>query len=239
MKKIIIMLLLNSTLASARLLEINHDHSKVLFDIDYMKLATVQGTLKSYQGTFNMSMGENEISDVSVIIDASSVDTNEAKRDFHIKGHEFFLVASYPEIRFEALGPVSIIKDSKFKIKGFLTLRGIKKEIWLEGLYKGRMLDPWNKENYFFELNTEINRKDFGMNWNKELDTGGVLVGDKVRIKISLQAQPSGDKTAFSTHMIPSTKGIIERDQLNKGKIKKLSTSTDPKDHPNGNEKKE
>jgi hypothetical protein len=71
------------------------------------------------------------------------------------------------------------------------------------------------------------------MNWNKELDNGGLLVGDEVRIKISVQAQPKGEKTAFSTHMIPSTKGIIERDQLKRGKIKKLSTSTDPKEHTN------
>ena len=68
------------------------------------------------------------------------------------------------------------------------------------------------------------------MKWNKELDSGGYLVGDLIRLKMSAQAQVAGEKTAFSTHMIPSTKGIIERDQLKKGKIKKLSTSTDPND---------
>lgn len=64
------------------------------------------------------------------------------------------------------------------------------------------------------------------------MDNGGVLIGDKALVKITIQAQASGDKTAFSTHMIPSTKGIIERDQLKKGIIKKLTTSTDPLDHP-------
>jgi hypothetical protein len=118
-------------------------------------------------------------------------------------------------------------------VKGFLTIRGVKKEVTLNGIYKGKVLDPWNKENFFFEFETTIDRKDFGMNWNKELDNGGLLVGDEVRIKISVQAQPKGEKTAFSTHMIPSTKGIIERDQLKRGKIKKLSTSTDPKEHIN------
>lgn len=233
MKKIFICLLIFSNVIFARELELNNDHSKIIFDIDYMKLTTVQGTMKKYQGEFNISTGETEISDVKVSIKASSVDTNEPKRDFHIKGHEFFLVASYPEIFFEAPGPAAIASGKKFKMKGYLTIRGIKRDITLEGIYKGKVVDPWNKENFFFELSTTINRKDFGMNWNKELDNGGFLVGDEVRINISVQAQPKGEKTAFSTHMIPSTKGIIERDQLKRGKIKKLSTSTDPKEHIN------
>lgn len=239
MKKIFLCLLIFSNVLIARELELNNDHSKIIFDIDYMKLTTVQGTMKKYEGEFNINTVEAEISDVKVSIKASSVDTNEPKRDFHIKGHEFFLVASYPEILFEAPGPVAIVSGKKFKMKGHLTIRGIKKDVTLEGLYKGKVIDPWNKENYFFELNTTINRKDFGMNWNKELDSGGLLVGDEVRISISVQAQPKGDKTAFSTHMIPSTKGIVERDQLKRGKIKKLSTSTDPADHSSGKKDKD
>jgi len=214
-------------------LEINQDHSKLLFDIDYMTLTTVQGQFKKYSGTFNLSTSENEISDVKIAIVSDSVDTNEPKRDFHLKGHEFFLVSTYPTIEFTSQAATSILKDKKFKINGTLTLRGVKKEVTLDGLYKGKMIDPWKKENYFFELEGKINRQDFGMKWNKELDTGGYLVGDEVRLKISIQAQPAGSKTAFSTHMIPSTKGIVERDQLKKGKIKKLSTSTDPNDHNN------
>jgi polyisoprenoid-binding protein YceI len=232
-KIILIILGFFSSLVCARELELNQDHSKILFDIDYMMMTTVQGAMKKYEGSFNMSTSETEISDIKVIIKSSSVDTNEPKRDFHIKGHEFFLVASYPEITFEAPGPVAIASGKKLKVKGFLTLRGIKKEILIDGVYKGKAMDPWNKENYFFDFNTSINRKDFGMNWNKELDNGGVLVGDIVRINISVQAQPIGERTAFSTHMIPSTKGIVERDQLKRGKIKKLSTSTDPADHIN------
>ena len=231
MKNFFLSFLLLSSVVCARELELNQDHSKILFDVDYMMMTTVQGTMKKYDGGFNISTAESEISDIKVSIKASSVDTAEPKRDFHIKGHEFFFVASYPEIIFEASGPVAIAQGKKLKVKGLLTMRGVKKEIVLEGLYKGKSIDPWSKENYFFDFNTTINRKDFGMNWNKELDSGGFLVGDEVRIKISLQAQPRGDKTAFSTHMIPSTKGIVERDKLKRGKIKKLSTSFDPADH--------
>ena len=233
MKFFMCIIFLLAKLSFARELEINHDHSKLLFDIDYMTLTTVQGQFKIYSGSCLFSTAENELSDIKVVINADSVDTNEAKRDFHIKGHEFFLVATYPEILFESKGPHSISLNKKFKLKGELILRGVKKEIVFEGIYKGKMVDPWKKENFFFEFTTEINRKDFKMLWNKELDSGGYLVGDIVRIKMSVQAQVAGEKTAFSTHMIPSTKGIIERDQLKKGKIKKLSTSTDPNDQKN------
>jgi polyisoprenoid-binding protein YceI len=227
----------------AKVLEMNPDHSKIIFDIDYMKLTSVEGRFKSYTGTMNLDSTETQVSNVKVVIKADSVDTNEPKRDFHIKGHEFFLTSTYPTIEFTAAGPVSIGADKKFQLPGTLVLRGIKKPMMFHGVYKGKMIDPWKKENYFFELSGELNRQDFGMKWNKELDNGGYLVGDTVRIKISAQAQIAGEKTAFSTHMIPSTKGIVERDQLKRGKIKKLSTSTDPNDREknpaSGNEKKD
>ena len=231
MKTFLTIFLLLSFQLHARELELNHDHSKIVFDVDYMKLTTVQGQFKNYSGSFVLSTSESELSNVVVKINAESVDTNEAKRDFHIKGQEFFLVATYPEILFDAPAPVAISVGKSFKLKGMLTLRGIKKEITFDGVYRGKAVDPWKKENYFFELSGALNRQDFGMKWNKELDNGGYLVGDQVRIKISVQAQVAGEKTAFSTHMVPSTKGIVERDQLKKGKIKKLSTSTDPADH--------
>lgn len=229
MKKMILLLILCSHVLQAKVLEINENHSKIIFDVEYMKITTVQGQFKKYTGTLNIDSTDSEIKDIKVVIKSDSVDTSEPKRDFHIKGHEFFLTSTYPDIEFLAPGPIKIFHDKKFKLKGMLVLRGIKKEMTFEGLYKAKIIDPWKKENYFFEFNAELNRQDFGMKWNKELDNGGYLVGDKVKIKISIQAQPVGGKTPFSTHMIPSTKGIVERDQLKKGKIKKLSTSTDSK----------
>lgn len=230
MKKYTLILLFWSIFATAKVLEVNHDHSKVLFDIDYMKLTTVQGQFKSYSGSFKLDDNDTQISDAKVTIKADSIDTSEAKRDFHLKGHEFFFTASYPTIEFVSTGVSAIGKDKKFKMKGFLTIRGIKKEIVLDGTYKGKMIDPWKKENYFFDLSGEVKRQDFGMKWNKVLDDGGYILGDIVHMKISIQAQKPGDKTPFSTHMVPSSKGIVERDQLKRGEIKKLSTSTDPKD---------
>lgn len=223
---------------TAREIEIIKEHSKIAFDIDYMIVTKVQGQFKDYHGTININEDKNEIYNIKVVALTNSIDTNDGKRDFHLKGMEFFQATNYPEVLFEAKGPFKISPQKKFRLTGDLTVRGIKKPFILEGVYKGKLKDPWNKENYFFELEGVMDRKAYGMVWNKKMDNGGLLIGDQAHISITVQSQATGDKTAFSTHMIPSTKGIIERDQLKKGIIKKLTTSTDPKDHPSKEETK-
>lgn len=214
----------------AKQFEVIKEHSRVNFDIDYMSMTKVEGKFKDYQAYFELNEKEDEISNVKVEIQGKSVDTNDSKRDFHIRGQEFFFVANFPEITFLAKGPVKIAEGQSFKLKGDLTLRGVTKPVTLDGVYKGKRLDPWKKNNYFFTLTGELNRKDFDIVWNKQMDAGGYLVGDLVRLNITVQAQAIGDKTSFSTHMIPDTKGIKERADLKSGKIKKLTTPTDVND---------
>ncbi len=232
MKNIMTFLLLTYSVATlAKPFEVIKEHSKIAFDVDYMLMTKVEGQFKDYSGTFALNADESDISDIKIILDPATVDTNDGKRDFHLKGHEFFFVANYPEITFEAPGPIKLIPGKKLVIPGTLVIRGIRRPLVLEGVYKGKIKDPWDKYNYFFNFTGEIDRKNYGITWNKTMDNGGVLIGDNVRLAISVQAQAQGDKTAFSTHMIPTTKGIVERDLLKKGKIKKLTTSTDPLDH--------
>lgn len=224
------------SLVQAKELDLVKEHSKIGFDIDYMLVTKVEGQFKDFNGTININEDKGELYNIKVIVLANTIDTNDGKRDFHLKGAEFFLATTYPEILFEAKGPFKISPQKKFTLNGNLTVRGIKRPLTLEGVYKGRLKDPWNKENYFFELTGVMDRKAYGMTWNKKMDNGGLLIADTANIKITVQAQASGDKTPFSTHMVPNTKGIIERKQLKEGLIKKLTTSTDPKDYP---EKKE
>lgn len=219
------------SLAFAKELEIVKEHSKIGFDIEYMVVTKVEGEFKNYHGTFNINEDKGEIFNIKVTALSKSINTNDGKRDFHLNGAEFFLTAVYPEVIFESRGPIKIPTMKKIKLPGTLTIKGIKKPITFEGVYKGKLKDPWNKESYFFEFNGVVDRKAYGMIWNKKMDNGGLLIADTANIKIIIQAQATGSKTAFSTHMIPSTKGIIEREQLKKGLIKKLTTSTDPKDH--------
>ena len=231
LKLIFVLAMTFSHVAQSRELEIIQEHSRVSFDVDYMLMTKVEGQFKKYTGLFELNAAEDNISNVRVTIQGKSVDTSDGKRDFHLKGHEFFFTASYPEITFQTKESVSIKSGEYFKLPGEITLRGISKPLVLDGFYKGKVKDPWGKESYFFTLKGELNRKDFEIVWNKQMDAGGYLVGDQVRINITIQSQIIGEKTSFSTHMIPSTKGIVERHDLKAGKIKKLSTSTDPKDH--------
>ncbi|AUN99055.1 polyisoprenoid-binding protein [Bacteriovorax stolpii] len=217
--------------AQAKQFELIKEHSRIGFDVDYMMMTKVEGQFKDYRGFFELNDKEDTLSNVRVEIVGESVDTNDGKRDFHLKGHEFFFVANYPEITFKAAGPVKVAAGQKFKITGDLTLRGVTKSVTLDGFYKGKLKDPWDKENYFFTLSGELNRKDFEIVWNKQMDAGGVLVGEAVRLTIVVQAQVLGEKTPFSTHMVPNTKAIQERNDLKRGKIKKLTTPTDPNDH--------
>lgn len=219
-----------SSAAHATTLEIVKEHSRVSFDVDYMMMTKVEGQFKGYHGFFEINDKENQLSNIRVEVTSDTVDTNDPKRDFHVKGHEFLYSAVYPDIAYKAQGPFIISDAKKFQVKGDVTLRGITKPMVLEGVYKGKGKDPWGKDSYFLEMTGEINRKDFGIVWNKQVDTGGYLLGDIVKFTIIVQAQKIGDKTPFSTHMIPSTKGIVERHDLKTGKIKKLTTPTDPKD---------
>lgn len=235
MKKLIVCIILfagYNSAADESTFEIIREHSRVAFDVDYMTVAKVDGIFKDFYGNFNFIEKTNEISNVNVDIIAKSVDTNDSKRDFHLRGQEFFLVETNPIINFKYSGKAVLTPDKSFSLPGVIKLRGMEKPFVLKGQYIGKNKDAWDKYSYFFKLTGVINRKEFNMSWNKALDNGGYLLGEKVNVNITLQAQVLGDKTAFSTHMIPSTKGIIEREMLRKGKIKKLTTSTDPKDHP-------
>lgn len=233
MKHILFLFALTIILSSAvhaKTLEIVKEHSRVSFDIDYMLLTKVEGLFKGYHGFFDINESENQLSNIRVEVSSNTVDTSDGKRDFHLRGHEFLYANIYPTINFKAAGPVAIGEDKKFVVNGNVTLRGVTKPLVLDGVYRGKGKDPWGKDSYFLELKGEVNRKDFGIVWNKQADNGGYLIGDMVRFTIVIQAQKIGDKTPFATHMIPSTKGIVERHDLKTGKIKKLTTPTDPLD---------
>lgn len=229
MIKILFFIFMFINLSFADVYELNREHSKVKFTVDYMSLSKVEGIFKDFTSSFEFNPKTNKLKKIEAKIEAKSVDTSDPKRDNHLRGMEFLFSSKYPEISFTSEQEITVVPKKKTKLNGVLEIRGIKQNIVGDLIYKGKVLDPWGKENLFLEFSTEIDRKKFNMVWNKELDEGGLLVGDNVGIQIIIQAQLKGEKTSFSTHMIPSTKGIVERDQLKKGKIKKLSTSTEIK----------
>jgi len=160
---------------------IDPSHSRVQFKVKHLMISNVLGSFKEFEG--KASMVENDFSSaiVNFSISAASIDTEAADRDTHLKSVDFFDVENYPKIEFEGKGMTQ--KDEEnYELKGQLTIKGISKPVTLSVEFGGLMTDPWGNKKAGFSVTGEINRKDWGMVWNAALETGGVLVSDKVKI---------------------------------------------------------
>src|SRR6185369_15723728 len=117
----------------------------------------------------------------------SSVDTGAPQRDAHLRGPDFFDVEKFPELRFRSKR-IEKLDDAHYRVIGDITLRDATREIALDVEYGGRAKDPWGNERIGFIATTALDRKDFGLHWNQLLETGGVLVGERVDIELEVQA---------------------------------------------------
>jgi polyisoprenoid-binding protein YceI len=167
--------------------EIDSSHSSVHFSVRHLVIAKVRGTFARWSGTVQVPGGDFSKATVSVTIDASSIDTGVADRDAHLKSPDFFDAAQYPELRFvgKRVEPQS---GSEIDVVGDLTIKGITREVVLRVEQHGQTKDPWGNVRAAFTAKTSIDRKDFGLTWNQALETGGVMVGDRVEIEADVQA---------------------------------------------------
>ena len=171
---------------TAQTYAIDKMHSEVAFQVRHL-LTNVRGRFSEFSGTVLFDQEHPELSSVSVTIDAVSVDTGTPDRDTHLRSDDFFAVATYPALTFKSSHVVKT-GDDAYDVAGTLTIRGVAKEITLPVTYLGTAKDPWGNARAGFEASLTLNRKDFGLTWNAALETGGFLVGDEVRIALSIQA---------------------------------------------------
>jgi polyisoprenoid-binding protein YceI len=167
--------------------EIDSSHSSLHFSVRHLVIAKVRGTFARWSGTVEVPDGDFAKATVAVTIDASSIETGVADRDGHLKSPDFFDVPQHPELRFvgKRVQPRS---GDEIDVIGDLTIRGITREVVLRVEQHGQAKDPWGNVRAAFTAKTTIDRKDFGLTWNQALETGGVLVGDKVEIEAEIQA---------------------------------------------------
>jgi len=159
-------------------------HSELMFKVKHMMITNVKGEFRKFQAEID---GEDLTkSPVKVTIDASSIFTNEDTRDNHLKSADFFDVENHKELLFESTS-FEQVDDDDYKLTGMLTIKGVSKEVTLDVEFGGVNKDPWGNEKAGFSLEGKINRKDWGLNWNAALETGGVLVSDQVRISAEVQ----------------------------------------------------
>ncbi len=161
-------------------------HTEIGFVARHLMVAKVRGRFGSFEGTIHVDEDPAQ-SRVEVSIDAASIDTGTEDRDNHLRSPEFLDVGNHPKLTFRGRGPASN-EGRRFKLPGQLTIRGVTREVVLDVTYEGVTEDPWGNARAAFSASTEIDREEFGLTWNQALETGGVLVGNKVRIELDVQA---------------------------------------------------
>jgi len=167
--------------------QIDPQHSSAQFGVTHLMISTVRGEFHGVKGTVVLDDQDITKSTVNVTIDATSVDTREPDRDKHLKSPDFLDVAKYPFLTFKST-KVEQVSPGELKVTGDLTIRGVTRQVVLnvDGP-KAPIKDPWGLQRSAVSATTKINRQDFGVSWNQTLDSGGVVVGDDVRITLDVE----------------------------------------------------
>ncbi|CAN1573191.1 COG2353 Uncharacterized conserved protein [Flavobacteriaceae bacterium] len=165
---------------------IDPTHSEIGFKVKHMMFTNVSGNFQKYIASIETEGDEFENAKIEFSGDIDSITTNNADRDTHLLSSDFFDAEQFPKILFESTS-FKKIDEADFELKGNLTLHGVSKPVTLETEFSGLMKDPWGNTKAGFILTGKINRKDWNLNWNSALETGGVLVSEEVRLNIELQ----------------------------------------------------
>ena len=164
---------------------IDPDHSAVSFKIRHL-FSNVQGTFNQFEGTIDYEPGKPENWKTQAVIQAASIDTRVEPRDKHLRSKDFFEVEAYPTLKFIST-KVTGVTPQGAKLHGDLTIHGVTKPVVLDLVIHGVGKDPWGNTRAGFTATTQINRKEFGLTWNKAVETGGFLVGDEVEITLEVE----------------------------------------------------
>jgi polyisoprenoid-binding protein YceI len=166
--------------------KIDPAHSHVEFGVRHLMISTVKGRFAGVAGTVRLDEANPSHADVDVAIDVATIDTREAQRDAHLRSADFFDAEHFPQITFKA-GGILDRQERAFKLAGDLTIHGVTRPVVLAVTEEGRAKDPWGGERLGFSAVTTIKRSAFGLTWNQALETGGVLVGDDIKVLLELE----------------------------------------------------
>lgn len=178
---------------------IDSSHTRANFTVRHMMISNVRGAFDQVEGVVDFNEAEPARSTVDVKIAAASLNTRDEKRDGHLKSPDFLDIATHPHITFKNKRAQKTGENTG-KLVGDLTIRGVTKEVTLEVEYNGQAKSPWGTVSAGFTAATKINRKEWDLNWNVALETGGVLVGDEVKIDLEVEIvkQPEAQPAAVA-----------------------------------------
>ena len=162
-------------------------HSRIGFVARHAMVTKVRGSFDEFAGTAVLDGANPANSRVEVTIEAASIDTRNAQRDEHLRGNDFLAMEEYPQITFVSTG-VRQAGETTYEVTGDLTIKGVTNPITIPFSFEGAAKDPFGNLRVGFEVAVTINRKDYGITWNAALETGGVLVSDKVTLEFEISA---------------------------------------------------
>ena len=165
-------------------------HTNIGFTVKHMVITTVPGKFNDYMIDFIFDANDLNKSSIKVTIKTASINTDDEKRDEHLRSADFFDAAKYPEITFVSSSIMK--KGNDYVAKGTLTMRGVSREIELSFKILGPVQDPWGNTKMGVEASLTVDRQDYGISWSKSLDTGGLVVSDDVNIKLDVELQKEG-----------------------------------------------
>ncbi|MBX3301097.1 MAG: polyisoprenoid-binding protein [Nitrospira sp.] len=165
--------------------DIDPDHSSIEFRVAHMVVSKTSGRFRDYQGFVEMDADAKTLKSIEATIKTESIDTNHDKRDAHLRNADFLDVERFPTMTYTMKQYRK--QGDTYTVIGDLTLRGVTKEITLNVTFNGVTKDPWGNTRAGFSADGTLNRKDFGMVWNKVLDSGGLVVGDEVQIRLDIE----------------------------------------------------
>jgi polyisoprenoid-binding protein YceI len=167
--------------------QVDPAHTTVGFSAKHLMITTVRGRFADVRGSIQLDESDITRSAVDVEIATASIDTRAEQRDTHLRSADFFEVEKFPKITFRGRR-IEKVGDDRYRLVGDLTIRDVTREVVMDVTDEGRGRDPWGGERASFSASTTIDRRDFGLTWNQALETGGVLVGNEIKISIDAQA---------------------------------------------------
>lgn len=172
--------------------DIDPSHSRFGFVARHAMVTKVRGTFNEFRGNLRIH-GENPTESAGeLVIEAASIDTRSEDRDAHLRSNDFFAMEDHPQITFRSTEVEATNREELYRVTGDLSIRGVNRPVTFEVEFTGAAIDPWGNTRIGLEGSTQVNRKDWGINWNAALEAGGVLVSDKVTLEFEIAAVKNG-----------------------------------------------